>query len=126
MSRVVHFEILAENLKRAAKFYTDVFGWKIEGWGEERYLLVTTGPNKKPGINGAIMPRIKPFTGKKGFLAAILTVQIDGKLQTYLIRVKRAGGKQITPMQTIPDIGTHAYCRDTEGNVFGILQPPAK
>jgi predicted enzyme related to lactoylglutathione lyase len=23
-------------------------------------------------------------------------------------------------------VGTHAYCKDTAGNVFGILQPPAK
>ena len=27
MSRVVHFEIQADDLERAKSFYTDVFGW---------------------------------------------------------------------------------------------------
>jgi len=30
MNRVVHFEIKADNIKRAAKFYREVFDWKIE------------------------------------------------------------------------------------------------
>ena len=32
MPRVVHFEIPAENPERAAKFYKEVFDWKIEKW----------------------------------------------------------------------------------------------
>ena len=44
MSRVVHFEIPADDPVRAAKFYEDVFGWKIEKWeGPFDYWLVTTG-----------------------------------------------------------------------------------
>lgn len=30
MKRVIHFEIHASDPVRAAKFYTDVFGWKIK------------------------------------------------------------------------------------------------
>ncbi|MGZ7109599.1 MAG: VOC family protein, partial [Methanobacterium sp.] len=30
MSKVIHFEIPAEDPERAIKFYEDVFGWKIE------------------------------------------------------------------------------------------------
>ena len=29
MSRVVHFEINADNVERASKFYRAVFGWKL-------------------------------------------------------------------------------------------------
>ncbi len=32
MSRVVHFEIPADNPERAAAFYKQAFGWKIEKW----------------------------------------------------------------------------------------------
>ncbi len=31
-NRPVHFEIHADDPKRAMKFYTDVFGWKFEQW----------------------------------------------------------------------------------------------
>ncbi|WP_202613585.1 VOC family protein [Ornithinimicrobium cerasi] len=34
MSRVVHFEIHAEDVGRAVAFYGDVFGWTFEDWSE--------------------------------------------------------------------------------------------
>jgi predicted enzyme related to lactoylglutathione lyase len=59
MRRVVHFEINADDLERAVKFYQKVFGWKIEKWnGPVDYWLVMTGPNDQPGINGGIMKRM--------------------------------------------------------------------
>ena len=30
MPTIVHFEIPAENIERSKKFYTELFGWKIE------------------------------------------------------------------------------------------------
>ena len=126
MSRVVHFEILADDIERAAKFYTGVFGWKADRWGNEKYILLTTGPEGTPGINGAIMPRVKPFIGKSGFLNYVCTIQVEGSLETYINNVKKEGGKQETPVQKIPNIGTHAYFRDTEGNIFGIMEQEGK
>ena len=35
MNPVVHFEMPAENRKRMAQFYTNVFGWKIQQLGPE-------------------------------------------------------------------------------------------
>jgi len=33
MPRIVHFEFGADDTKRAVKFYSDVFDWKLENWG---------------------------------------------------------------------------------------------
>ncbi|VVB85161.1 Uncharacterised protein [uncultured archaeon] len=33
MEKVVHFEIPADDLERAQKFYRNVFGWKMAGIG---------------------------------------------------------------------------------------------
>jgi hypothetical protein len=33
-----------------------------------------------------------------------------------------AGGKVIIPKMEIPGIGFHAYCQDTEENIFGIME----
>jgi uncharacterized protein len=56
MNRVVHFEINAEDVERASKFYRAVFGWKIEPWGpsEYGYMHVETGSSTEPGIDGGI------------------------------------------------------------------------
>jgi uncharacterized protein len=37
--------------------------------------------------------------------------------------VGEAGGEQVRPRDTIPGVGTTAYFKDTEGNLFGALQP---
>src|SRR5436305_5798627 len=58
MSRVIHFEIQADDPDRAERFYTEVFGWATTRIGGPMdYRLVTTGPDDQPGINGAIMKR---------------------------------------------------------------------
>ena len=54
MNRVVHFDIQADDPKRAAAFYSTVFGWKFNQWGDIEYWLVTTGDDSQPGINGAL------------------------------------------------------------------------
>jgi uncharacterized protein len=42
--------------------------------------------------------------------------------------VTNAGGKLIMPKTPIPTVGYFAYCQDTEGNLFGVMQsdPDAK
>lgn len=56
MNTIVHFEINAVDPARAAKFYSEALGWKIESWdGSNEYLLCTTHPEGTPGVDGAIM-----------------------------------------------------------------------
>jgi hypothetical protein len=35
--RVIHFEIPADDPRRAVKFYEKVFGWRIDKWGAIDY-----------------------------------------------------------------------------------------
>ena len=37
-------------------------------------------------------------------------------------RIVSAGGQVISPKQAVPGVGWFAYCTDTEGDVFGIMQ----
>jgi predicted enzyme related to lactoylglutathione lyase len=121
MPRIIHFEIPAENPERAVKFYQKVFKWKIEKWaGPMDYWLVTTGEDKEPGINGAI-------TLKENLAATTNTVDVPS-VDDFLKKIKEAGGKVVMPKTAVPGVGYMAYCADTEGNVFGIMQndPSAK
>ena len=127
MPRVVHFEITASDPSRAVSFYKTVFGWDLQKTDLPiEYWLATTGKSTDPGINGAIMPR-------EGAPANIILTIAVNSFEDAVTNIEENGGKSVTPKATIPGIGTFCYCQDTEGNVFGILepfpesiQPPAK
>jgi predicted enzyme related to lactoylglutathione lyase len=116
MARVTHFEINADDPKRAIKFYEKVFGWKITKWeGPVDYWLVTTGETDETGIDGAIMERME-----KG-AATCIFVDVPF-VDEFLKKVVQADGKALTEKTAIPGVGYSAYCKDTEGNIFGIFQ----
>jgi uncharacterized protein len=116
MPRVIHFEIGADNPERAVKFYSTVFSWEINTWGgPAEYWLCQTGQDNEPGINGAIMRRSEP---------GVTTVNTIGvpSLDEFMVKINNNGGKVLTEKMPIPGIGMFAYCQDTEGNSFGIMQ----
>lgn len=121
MLRVVHFEILADDPERARGFYAAVFGWDIQKWeGPVDYWLVTTGPEGSPGINGAIMRREGAATGDS-VTAYINTIDVPS-VDEFIAKVTARGGAVDVPKTAVPGVGWVAYCRDTEGNVFGMMQ----
>lgn len=116
MLRVVHFEINTDDPERAVKFYQQVFGWKIEKWeGPIDYWLVMTGPNDQPGINGGIMKRMNPEASTYN------TVDVPS-VDEFSKKIVEHGGKVVLPKTAVPGVGYMAYCADTEGNIFGIMQ----
>jgi predicted enzyme related to lactoylglutathione lyase len=122
MSRVIHFEIPAAKPERAVKFYEKAFGWKIEKWaGMMDYWNISTGGDKEPGINGAIM-------SNDGAIKQVVNTIGVKSLGEAAKKVLAAGGKRVSPDQTVPGIGYFAYFTDTEGNPFGLMQndPGAK
>jgi predicted enzyme related to lactoylglutathione lyase len=121
MPRIAHFEIPADEPERAVEFYESVFGWKIEKWeGPADYWLVTTGEAPEPGINGVIERRSEGDVTRN-------TVDV-ADVDEYVRKVEAAGGKVVKPKTALAGVGWYAYCADTEGNVFGMMQgdPQAK
>jgi predicted enzyme related to lactoylglutathione lyase len=128
MPRVIHFEIHADNPERAAKFYSDVFGWTITKWaGPMEYWTVVTGPDGEPGINGGLMKRQHPLGGNDGVIAYVCTIDV-ADLDGSMAKALRLGAAIALPKMPIPGLGWLAYMKDTEGNVFGMMQndPAAK
>ncbi len=123
MPKVIHFEIPADNPERATAFYTKAFGWKIEKYADEQisYWLVTAGEDKEIGINGAIAQRDETHPVTINTLGVV-------SWEDAAEKIKAAGGAVLTPKMAVPRVGYMAYCKDTEGNVFGIIQtdPNAK
>jgi len=114
--RVIHFEIPADDADRAVDFYRKVFGWKIEKWGgPANYWLVKTGEDTEPGINGAI-------TEKGGNTPATTNTISVKSFEDAVKKIRQTGGEVLMPKMTVPGVGYMTYCKDTEGNVFGIMQ----
>jgi predicted enzyme related to lactoylglutathione lyase len=125
MPRVIHFEIHADNTDRAAKFYTELFGWTFTKWGGPTdYWVVVTGPDGTPGINGGLMKRQHPISGNDGVIAYVCTVDVDN-LDRFTAKAQQLGAPVALPKMPIPGIGWLAYMKDTEGNVFGMMQADA-
>lgn len=130
MSRVVHFEIHAADPERAAAFYRQVFDWNIHEWTipgveipqENRYWLAVTGAAPTPGIDGGILVRrgAPPADGQpvNAFVCTIGVPSVDESVA----RAVAAGGALAVPKMPIRGVGWLAYCKDTEGNVFGVMQ----
>ena len=119
MPRPVHFEIPAENPERAMEFYSSVFGWKFNKWdGPMDYWVISTGQPGEPGIDGGLMPRRDP---NQPCVNTISIANVDESLQT----IEKGGGACVVPKMAVPGVGWLAYCKDTEGHIFGIMQMDA-
>ena len=122
-NRIVHFEIEAADRERAKNFYSQAFGWQMQQMGEDmgQYVVVMTGDPREPGgINGGIF--MSPAGAAKELNAYSCVVGVDN-IDESMDKVKAAGGQLLGDKMDIPSIGTFVRCKDTEGNIFTMLQP---
>jgi predicted enzyme related to lactoylglutathione lyase len=127
MPRVIHFEVHADRPERAVKFYSDLLGWEFHKWdGPVEYWLIKTGPDGQPGINGGLIARHGAINGDS-VIAYVCTVDVPS-VDDYTARATAAGAQIALPKMAIPGVGWLVYCKDTEGNIFGMMQsdPAAK
>jgi hypothetical protein len=125
LDKVIFFEIPAENLARARKFYGTVFDWKMNEIPSMHYTQVGTveadklgvrGKPKEPGaINGGMVERNDSV---KSPVIYISVENIDEAAAT----IEKNGGKVIQPKSPVGNFGFAAYFKDTEGNVVGLWQ----
>jgi len=117
--KIIHFEIPAEDTKRAVAFYEKAFGWKFDKYEGMEYWLATAGEDNEPGINGAISKKdiFHPTT--------INTLSVPS-FEDAVDKIKDAGGEILGPKMAVPNVGYMAYCKDPEGNIFGIMQTDPK
>ena len=123
MSRVVHFEIHADEPERAIRFYEELLGWNFSKWdGPMDYWTIVTGEDESPGINGGLMERRgpRPEDGQ-AVNSYVCTVGVSD-LDALIDRVEKLGGALPVPKNAVPGIGWLAYAKDPEGNILGLLE----
>ncbi len=127
MDKVQHFEIPADDLERAKKFYESTFGWNTMDWpmpDGSNYVGLHTGPVdeknmwKEPGfINGGMFKRGGQFPITTPTVAVVVQ-----NLDESLGKVTAAGGTIVMAKKEIAGMGYYAYVKDTEGNVVGVWE----
>ncbi len=129
---LAHFEIMVDDLERAKKFYGDVFGWTFSVWKGElapgvpfEYTMIMTKVDGK-GIDGGMMKRNAPApaagASANAFVCTMEVADFDG----VAAAIETAGGAVQMPKQIMAGVGTLGYFTDTEGNMFGVMEPEKK
>jgi hypothetical protein len=123
---VGHFEIPADNVERATRFYSKTFGWTMNAMPEMEYTMVRTGAvdqqgmPKAPGyIGGGIAKRGGPLEHP------VVTIVVDDVAAAEKT-VEKNGGKIVVHKQPVGDgsMGFSAYFKDSEGNTVGLYEWP--
>ncbi len=123
---IVHFDIPATNIENLKKFYTELFGWKLEKYpGPTEYYLVQTVPvdeNMTPiraGVNGGLYR--KQDAAEPDIAKPINYISVES-VDEYSKKVEQLGGKILVPKMEISGIGWWALAVDPDGNSFGLLE----
>ena len=121
MPTVQYFEIPADDMERAQKFYKQVFGWDMQKWDnkenpeQEYYMFETRDEKGNPGLRGEMMKRQSPQHPITNYITV-------SSVDEYTYKIEQSGGMVMMPKTNVPDMGFISVCLDSENNVFGIFE----
>ena len=127
MPNLAYFEIPADDVKRAKRFYTSLLGWEINPTAMPssmpaamEYQDVKTGEPKEGTLSmGGMYKRQMPGS-------PIIVYAAVEDLDRVLAKVEKLGGKVVVPKTMVEGVGPVVIIQDTEGNGIGIWQPAMK
>lgn len=140
LNPVVHFEMGYNDRERMKKFYSTVFGWKMNQLGAEmgNYVVAQTaetddqGMVKTPGtINGGFYQKTdSPLSHAPSVVIAVEDIHAAMKAVVVaggeiLGAMDEKDGRSMEP-QMIPGVGLWISIKDSEENRVSILQPIKK
>ena len=119
-NNLAHFAIHADDVERARRFYTAVFGWTFEAWGPPGFYQIRTGTVEAPGLPGALHARSEPGSGRAmiGFECTVSVQEIEPVRDAVIAN----GGTVLLDGFIIPTVGTLLRFADTEGNIVAAMR----
>lgn len=108
---VVHVEIPAADVPAAAKFYEDLFGWKIHHAPEFDYTMWEDASGSGGGFNKL---------SDEHPVGEVLVYIASDDIEADLKRVEKLGGSVVVPKTEIPGQGWFAEFKDPTGNKLAL------
>jgi predicted enzyme related to lactoylglutathione lyase len=118
---VGHFEILARDPERLARFFREALSWTAEPqpWDGPAYLKLRPAPGTVPPsrpVGGGIL-------GDEADQAPLLVFHLEeGTLEEALARIEAAGGAVEAPPDAVGRMGRFARFRDPDGRDYGLWE----
>ena len=124
MPNLAYFEIPADDVMRARKFYSSLLGWEINPTSMPssmpaamEYQDVKTGEPKEGTLSmGGMYRRQMPGS-------PIIVYAAVEDLDRVLAKVEKLGGKVVVPKTMVEGVGPVVIIQDTEENVIGLWEP---
>jgi predicted enzyme related to lactoylglutathione lyase len=117
---VCWFEAPADDTGRASKFYSELFGWKVNPMpGPMEYFHLDTG-GADAAPDGGLMKRQN--AGHRGITMYIAVKSVD----EASAKVTQLGGSICMPKTPVPGMGWFSIVTDTEGNTLGLWETEKK
>ena len=115
--KICYLEIPANRAEDSARFYSDIFGWKVRERGDGNLAFDDTG-----GVSGTWVKE-----GDRTPDERTRTYIMVDSIAESLKQIERAGGRVVTPRTDIgPNMGAFAAFTDPVGNEFGLYEEPQR
>ncbi|WP_036482940.1 VOC family protein [Myxosarcina sp. GI1] len=117
---VIWFEIYVQDIKRAKRFYENVFQVQLEKLENADEMWGFPMNMDSAGASGALVKMEGIKSGGSGTLPYFYCDDVAVELE----RVEPAGGQIYKPKSSIGEYGFIALILDTEGNTIGLHMSP--
>lgn len=116
-SRLIHFQIPADDVDKLADFYRKLFEWKIEPMGppEMQYWAIETVPGDKNAVSGGMMKRQNPGQSITDYI-------LVADVAASLAKAQELGAQVLVGKTEIPDMGWFGVIMDPQHNVIGVFE----
>ena len=118
-SPVTHFEVMAQDRKKAIAFFSELFGWKVDTDNPIGYGVIAHSDNYSKGgigIGGGIFGDMPP--GQDGVTFYVVVDDVESTLQ----QVEKLGGQRLMGPDSTEGGPTFGHLLDPEGHWIGLFQ----
>jgi predicted enzyme related to lactoylglutathione lyase len=113
--KICYLEIPANRAEDSARFYSEIFGWKVRERGDGNLAFDDTA-----GVSGTWVKE-----GDRTPDERTRTYIMVDRITESLKLIAHAGGRVMTPRTDIgPNMGAFAIFADPVGNEFGLYEEP--
>jgi predicted enzyme related to lactoylglutathione lyase len=115
--KICYLEIPANRAEDSARFYADIFGWRVRERGDGNLAF-----DDGAGVSGTWVKEADRTPDER----TRTYIMVDSIAES-LTRIDRAGGRILTPRTEIGNgMGAFAVFADPVGNEFGLYEEPAR
>ncbi len=119
-NNLTHFAIYIDDMARAKKFYSNLFGWNFNHYGQDDFLQIKdNSSNSSPPIGALQSREYSPL--KEKIIGYECSIEVEN-IETIEKLIIDNGGTIVMPKTEISKVGWLVKFLDTEENIVCAIQ----